>query len=288
MMGAAVRVDRTSRGRVRRPVRHLGTTVVAVVIVGILLFPLYWIVNVSLMNQIDILRYPPAFVPPQVSFDGYRAALAEAGTSVTSSLVYGVGTVVVTMSIATPAAYALSRLPGRVTVAFLFLLLLAQMIPGIVMANSLYALFVSMRWVNTYQAVILADATIAVPFAIIVMRAFMLGIPRELVEAAVIDGAGHWRVFRSVIVPLSRNAIVAAALFAFLFGWGDFLFAVTLNADAHKVPLTVGIYRFIGSYSVAWPSVMALAVIASIPAAVLLIVAQRFVASGVTAGAIKE
>jgi multiple sugar transport system permease protein len=265
-----------------------GSTVIAVVIVLVLLFPLYWIVNVSLMNQIDILRYPPPFIPPQVSLDGYRAAFAEIGTTVTSSLVYGVGTVIATMAIATPAAYGLSRLTGRVTVAFLFVLLLAQTIPGIVMANSLYALFAQLRWLSSYQAVILADTTIAVPFAIIVMRAFMLSIPRELIEAAVIDGAGPWRVFRSIIVPLSRNAVVAAALFAFLFGWGDFLFAVTLNADAHKVPLTVGIYRFVGSYSVAWPSLMALAVIASIPAAILLVAAQRFIATGLTAGAIKE
>jgi multiple sugar transport system permease protein len=275
------------RSSVRRR-RRWPTTIVAVVIVFVLLFPLYWIVNVSLMNQIDILRYPPPFIPPQVSFDGYQAAFARAGEYITSSLIYAIGTVIVTMLIATPAAYALSRLRSRVTIGFLFLLLLAQMIPGIVMANSLYALFVGLRWISTYQAVILADATIAIPFAIIVMRAFMLGIPRELIEAAVVDGASQWRVFLSVVVPLSRNALVAAALFAFLFGWGDFLFAVTLNADAHKVPLTVGIYRFVGAYSVEWPSVMATAVIAAVPAALLLVIAQRYVAAGVTAGAVKE
>jgi multiple sugar transport system permease protein len=277
----------TRRHHRRRP-RRWATTIIAVAIVFVLLFPLYWIVNVSLMNQLDILRYPPPFIPPEISLDGYRAALAHAGEYVSSSLVYALGTVIVTMAVATPAAYALSRLRGRVTLAFLFVLLLAQMIPGIVMANSLYALFVGLKWISTYQAVILADATLAIPFAIIIMRAFMLGIPRELVEAAVVDGAGHWRVFRSIIVPLSRNALVAAGLFAFLFGWGDFLFAVTLNADVHKVPLTVGIFRFIGAYSVEWPSVMATAVIAAIPAGVLLVVAQRYVAAGVTSGAVKE
>jgi multiple sugar transport system permease protein len=173
-------------------------------------------------------------------------------------------------------------------VALLFALLLSQMIPGIVEANALYAMFTRLRWVSTWQAVILADATIAVPFAIIVMRAFMVGIPRELIEAAVVDGAGLTRTFRSIVLPLSRTAIAAAALFAFLFAWGDFLYAVTLNADPHKTPLTVGIYRFVGAYSTAWPSVMATAIIASIPAAFLLIVAQRYVATGLTAGAVKE
>lgn len=274
-----------SRGRSKR---RWPITILAILIVGVLLFPLYWIVNVSLMDQIDILRYPPPFFPPELTLDGYRVAFERSVEWIRSSLIYGLGTVAVTMVIATPAAYALSQLRGRFTVAFLFLLLLAQMIPGIVMVNSLYALFVRLQWISTYQAVILADATIAIPFAVIIMRAFMLGIPKELLEAALIDGASQWRIFRSVVVPLSRTALIAAGLFAFLFGWGDFLFAVTLNIDAHKVPLTVGIYRFVGAYSVEWPAVMATAVIAAVPAALLLVVAQRYVASGVTAGAVKQ
>lgn len=264
------------------------SSIIGVAIVAVLLFPLYWIVNVSLMSQTDILRYPPPFLPPTVTFDGYRAAFERAGGYVTSSLIYALGTVVVTLILATPAAWALARLRTRMALVFLFALLLAQMIPGIIEANSLYALFVRADWISTYQAVILADATIAVPFAIIVLRAFMLGIPKELIEAAVVDGAGHWRIFRSIVVPLSRSALVAAGLFSFLFGWGDFLFALTLNTDDDKVPITVGIFRFVGQYSVDWPSIMATAVIAAIPATVLLVVAQRYVAAGVTEGAVKE
>jgi multiple sugar transport system permease protein len=264
------------------------SSIIGVAIVAVLLFPLYWIVNVSLMSQTDILRYPPPFVPPAVTFDGYRAAFERAGGYVTSSLIYALGTVVVTLILATPAAWALARLRTRLALVFLFTLLLAQMIPGIIEANSLYALFVRAGWISTYQAVILADATIAVPFAIIVLRAFMLGIPKELIEAAVVDGAGHWRIFRSIVIPLSRSALVAAGLFSFLFGWGDFLFALTLNTDDDKVPITVGIFRFVGQYSVDWPSIMATAVIAAIPATVLLVVAQRYVAAGVTEGAVKE
>jgi multiple sugar transport system permease protein len=162
------------------------------------------------------------------------------------------------------------------------------MAPGIVVASSLYAVFSRLGLLSSYLAVILADSTIAVPFAIIVMRAFMIGIPRELVEAAVVDGAGHWRVFWSIVVPLSRTALITASLFSFLFGWGDFLFAIILNSDPHHMPITVGIYRFIGSFSVEWPAVMATAVIAAIPATILIAVAQRYVAAGITLGALKE
>lgn len=272
----------------RRRIKSLGWTLLAVILVGLMLFPLYWIINISLMHQTDILQYPPPFVPPQLNLDGYRRALATAGEYIQSSLIYGLGTVIVTILIAAPASYALARLRTRLVTLVLFALILAQMAPGSVVANSLYAAFSKLGMLNSYLSVILADAGIAVPFAIIIMRAFMLGIPRELFEAAVVDGAGQWRMFRSIVMPLSRTAIITASLFSFLFGWGDFQYALTLNSDPHHAPITVGIYRFIGSFSVEWPAVMAVAVIASIPAVLLLVVAQRYIAAGITTGAIKE
>jgi multiple sugar transport system permease protein len=260
----------------------------ALIITGLMLFPFYWIVNISLMHQTDILQYPPPFVPPSPTLDGYRSAITTVGEYIRSSLIYGLGTVVVTMLVATPAAYSLARVRVRIGSFLLVALILAQMSPGIVVVNSLYAAFSRLGLLNTYWAVILADSTAAVPFAIIVMRAFMVGIPRELTEAAVVDGAGHGRIFWSIILPLSRTALITASLFSFLFGWGDFLFALILNSNPHQTPITVGIYRFIGSFSAEWPAVMATAVIAAIPAMLLLAVAQRYIAAGITAGALKE
>lgn len=271
-----------------RRIKRLGWTSLGLAITAFMLFPLYWIVNLSFMHQTDILQYPPPFVPANPTLDGYREAISTIGEYVSSSFIYGAGTVFVTMLVATPAAYALATIKARIGSLLLFALILAQMAPGFVVANSLYAAFSNLGWLNSYQAVILADSTIAVPFAIIIMRAFMVGIPRELSEAAVVDGAGPWRIFRSIYLPLSRTALITGALFSFLFGWGDFLFALVLNSDPGKTPITVGIYRFIGAYSVEWPAVMATAVIAMIPAALLLAVAQRYVAAGVIAGAIKE
>ncbi len=273
---------------VGRRIKRLGWTLLGFAITAFMLFPMYWIVNLSFMHQTDILQYPPPFVPANPTLDGYQEAISTIGEYVMSSFIYGAGTVFVTMIIATPAAYALATVRARIGSILLFVLILAQMAPGFVVANSLYAAFSSLGWLNSYQAVILADSTIAVPFAIIIMRAFMIGIPRELAEAAVVDGAGPWRIFRSIYLPLSRTALITGALFSFLFGWGDFLFALVLNSDPNHTPITVGIYRFIGAYSVEWPAVMATAVIAMIPAAVLLAVAQRYVAAGITAGAVKE
>lgn len=272
--------------RKRRSQRKWIWTVCAILLTMVMLFPFYMIINYSLMDQIDILTYPPPLVPPVLTFDGYIGASAVVGDYLRNSLIYGFGTMVMAMLIATPAAYGLSRVRTRFSLFLLLGLLLAQMAPGIVVVNSLYALFTKVHLLNTHWAVILADGTAAVPFAIIVMRAFMFSIPQELVEAAMVDGASHWKIFIAIIVPISRTAIITASLFAFLAGWGDFMMALILNPTA--TPITVGIYYFIGSYSTNWPSVMAVAAIAAVPAIILLATAQRYITAGLTTGAVKE
>ncbi|HLY27919.1 MAG TPA: hypothetical protein VKQ72_16350, partial [Aggregatilineales bacterium] len=164
--------------------RQVVRTLLGLLITAVFLFPFYMILESSLMAQTDVLRYPPPFVPPQLTLQGYTNALTTSAGFIFSSLNYGLGTVVVTMLIATPAAYSLARIRSRIGLFLLIALILAQMAPGFVVANSLYALFSRLHIINTTIAVILADSTNAVPFAIIIMRAFMLNIPGELSEAA--------------------------------------------------------------------------------------------------------
>jgi multiple sugar transport system permease protein len=127
-----------------------------------------------------------------------------------------------------------------------------------------------------------------VPFAVLLLTTFMAGIPRELLQAATVDGAGTVLTFRSIVLPMSRNSLITSSLFAFLWSWSDFIFASTLNRNGELIPITLGIYRYIGNNTTEWNSIMATAVVASVPAAVLLVVAQRYVAAGVTAGAVKD
>ncbi|MFD0773950.1 carbohydrate ABC transporter permease [Streptomonospora algeriensis] len=273
---------------VRRRVRTAFTTVAAVAVVGVLLFPLYWMVNASFQPATGLLETPPRWLPVGGTLQGYREAFQSQGRPLLNSVVVAAGTVALTLALSVPASYALSRFRVRGAGALMFALLLVQMVPGIVMANSLYAAMNQTGLLSTYAALILADSTVAVPFAVLILRAFMVTIPAELSEAAMVDGAGHARVLWSVVMPVSRNAMITAGLFAFLFAWADFLFAVTLNSDDAVMPVTVGIYRFIGAHTADWNSVMATGVIASVPAAILLIVAQRYVAAGVTGGALKD
>jgi multiple sugar transport system permease protein len=205
-----------------------------------------------------------------------------------TSLMIGLGTVAVSLLIAAPAAYALAQLRIRFAGTVVFVVALVQMLPGITMANALYEAFSSLHLLNSHLGLILADSSLAVPFAILILRASMLKIPRELSEASFVDGAGLVRTFRSVILPLSRNALITAGLFSFLFGWAEFLFAVTLNTEGTVIPITLSIYQYIGQHSADWNAVMASALLAALPAAALLVVAQRYVAAGITGGSIKE
>jgi multiple sugar transport system permease protein len=268
--------------------RSIWKTIVGVILTAIMLFPIYWMINVSLTQPVDLRRDPPNFFPVNPTFAGYTQVVTEQLPYLFTSLIIGLGTVALTVVLAAPAAYALAKLRPRGGTVLDFLLLIAQMIPGIIMATGFYLIFFNWGLLNTVPGLILADSTLAVPFGVLIFTAFMMGIPDELISAAKIDGAGPFRTFWSIVLPVSRNSIVTVSLFAFLWAWSDFIFASTLNRGGDLQPITMGIYKYIGNNTQDWNAIMATAVVASIPAAVLLVVAQRYVAAGVTAGAVKD
>ena len=192
-----------------------------------------------------------------------------------------------TLVIATPAAYALAKFKFRAIGVIMLALVISQMIPGIVIANALYTAYNDLGLLNTIPGLVLADSSTSIPFAILILRAFMVSLPTDLVEAARVDGAGQFRAFWSIVVPISKNSIITAGLFSFLFAWSDFLFALTLTTGSSIKPVTLGIYSYLGAQIQSWGPVMATAVLASIPAIILLIFAQRYIAAGALGGALK-
>ena len=260
---------------------------VGVLLVAVMLFPVYWMVNSSLQGSQNLLT--TQWFPFQLDLTGYRQAIDSQLPHLITSLVVALGAVVVCLALATPAAYGLSRTGLRLPGAPILLvgLLITQMIPGIVITNGLFPLYNSLGLVNTYAGLILADASLGVPFCMLLMRSFMVNIPSSLLEAARIDGASELRVFTSIVIPLSRNVIVTAGVFAFLFAWSDFLFALTLTTGDAVMPITLSMYQFVGAHTQSWGALMATATLASIPAALLLVLAQRYIAAGVTGGAVK-
>jgi multiple sugar transport system permease protein len=271
--------------------RYLGKTLASVAAVAalvVLLFPLYAVIIGSFETNSQLIAASHYnFFPPSWTLANYRAVLSQQGGHVLSSLFIGLGTTILTLAIALPAAHALARYRFRVTALLVGGMLVAQILPSIVIANSLFILYHRLHLLNSYPGLILADATYAVPFAILVLRAFMLALPRDVLAAARVDGASEWSAFARVVLPMSRSAIITVALFAFLNGWGDFIFALTLLNGNTFEPITLSIYSYVGEFSTSWGEAMALAVFAVLPAAMLLIAAQRYIASGLTVGSVK-
>ncbi|GAA0336386.1 carbohydrate ABC transporter permease [Actinoallomurus spadix] len=263
-------------------------TGVGLLLTALMLFPVYWMINVSFTRDQDMRKDPPDWFPLHGTVEGYRAVLDQQLPYLGTSLLIGLGTVALTVVLSAPAGYSLAKLRPRGGGALSFVLLIAQMIPGIIMAMGFYAIYLSLGVLNSPVGLVIADSTIAVPFGVLIFTAFMSGIPDELLQAARIDGAGRLRVFWSIVLPVSRNAIVTVSLFAFLWAWSDFIFASTLDGGGDRRPITLGIYHYIGNNNQQWNAIMATAVVASIPATALLIIAQRYVAAGVTAGAVKD
>jgi multiple sugar transport system permease protein len=288
-------MSRLERSRALR----LLCTLAAIASLVLILFPVYAIIVGSFESTETLFSGTFYWLPHAATLDNYRTVLGGASAAtqetvsgsqagnVLTSLLVGLGTALLALVVAVPAAYALSKYRLRVTVVVVSSLLVAQIVPSIVLATSLFIVFHWIHLVNSYPGLILADGTYAIPFAILVLRAFFFSLPNELIDAARVDGASEWGTFRLIVVPLSRSAVITVAVFAFLAGWGDFIFALTMLNGAGIQPVTLGIYNYLGNYSTDWGAVMASAVIALVPAGILLIVAQRYIASGLTAGSVK-
>lgn len=269
-----------------RALRWLCTLAAAAALV-LVLFPVYAIIVGSFESTNTLFSGTFYWLPHAATLDNYRTVVNAQSANVVTSLVVGLGTALLALVVAVPAAYALSKYRLRVTVILVSALLIAQIVPSIVLATSLFIVFHWINLVNSYLGLIIADGTYAVPFAILVLRAFLFSLPNELLYAARVDGATEWQTFRLIVIPLARSAVITVAVFAFLAGWGDFIFALTILNGSGIEPVTLGIYTYLGNYSTDWGAVMAAGVFAMVPAGILLVVAQRYIATGLTAGSVK-
>jgi multiple sugar transport system permease protein len=175
----------------------------------------------------------------------------------------------------------------RFTLVFVLALLVIQMFPDVMLATPLFLIFNHVNLIDSYAGLILADCTYAVPFVVLILRAYFLTVPFDLVEAGLVDGTGLVGAFWRIVLPVALPGLATAALFSFLFAWGDFTFGLTLTTSTAVQPVTVGLYTFVGQYSTAWNNLMAGSILAALPTIVLLVLAQRYIRAGLTSGAVR-
>lgn len=271
----------------RRLMSVMVTVVLGVIFFVPLLFPIYWIIVASLQNLSTIFANAPSLLPTHLIVQNYDIAMSAIPINIATSLIIALSVVLLSWAIGVPGAYALARRGGVLGNVIVMVMLVTQMIPSISLSIALYTIFHRWGLLDSYVGLILADASGAIPFVIIVVRAFMVTLPGELFDAAAVDGAGAIRTFMSVALPLAVPAIVTVGLFSFLGAWGDFVNAFTLNAGGGPQPLTLGLYKFVTQYSSNDGAIFAAATLAAIPTTILLFVFQRWINSGLRAGALK-
>ena len=273
----------------RRVIRRVALSGAGLALAVVVLAPYVVMVCTALKPEGELRMTPPRLTPIQwrpgtvlevlgdPSFQGWLYA----------SLVVALTSTTIVVLAATPAAYytARHRFPGRS--AFLLVVLVTQMFSPTALVVGLYRQFFDLGLVDTYAALILTNAAFNLAFAIWILRAFFASIPREIEEAAAVDGCGRLRTLVQVVLPLSLPAIVTAVIFAFIAAWNEYIVALTLMADPARKPLTVGITSYVTAYVQHWNHLFAASIIAIVPVVVLFAMIERHLVGGLTAGSVK-
>ena len=253
-------------------------------------FPLVWMVLTSVKPQTELFRIPPTLLPQTVTLEHFSRLLYETPflRYFGNSAILATATTFLVVAVGTMGAYSLVRFsyPGREK--FALLVLFTYLLPSVVLIIPLYLLMVTLGIANTLASLVIAYTTFALPYALWLLRSFMLGIPEDLEAAALVDGASRLEAFVDVILPQVLPGIISTALFTFILAWNEYLYALVLvNSDAAR-PLTTGVMNMlITAFNIEWSLLMAASVLMSAPLIVVFAFLQSYLTRGFGAGGVK-
>jgi multiple sugar transport system permease protein len=286
--------DRPGRRAARSAARRTALTGVMVMLALLWLSPAAWVLVTSLKFTPDIIRLPPEWIPWPATLEHYGEVLfsssrtARIGRAFLNSAVVSVGTVVIVVFASATTAYPLARMrfPGRDLV--FGVVVGSLMIPSAVVLVPQYVLTQRLGWLSTYQGLIVPEAAMTFAFGVFLLRQFFLSIPRELEDAARVDGASPWDIFRRILLPLSQPALGALAIFAFRSAWNDFLWPLIAVNKPDMFPLPVALALLRGAYSSeSYGPIMAGATLSALPLLIVFLLANRRIIEGVRLGGVK-
>jgi multiple sugar transport system permease protein len=262
----------------------------SIILAIFILIPFYWMVVTSLKSNIEVFAYPISYWPKAPTLAPYIAVLKSNNVDFLkffmNSMIISVTTAVLSVIIASFAGYAFARYNFKSKNILGISLLSTQMLPQVLFIIPFFFIFKAAGLYNTIFGLILAYLTFALPFCIWMLRGYFMSLPVELEEAARIDGCTRLQVLFKIVLPLARPALVSTGIFAFIHAWNEFLFAFIVSPK--NPTLTVGLYQYIGATTVSWNNLMAHATMSIIPCIIIFIFLQRYLVSGLTAGAVKS
>lgn len=261
---------------------------------AVICLPGLWIVLSSFRPTVEIMAKPPVWIPQELSFDAYIAMFSGVGQGgipvveyFTNSIIISVTSTVISIIIGMSGGYAFARFRFRAKSATFLGLMLTRTVPGIALSLPLFFVYSRLGIIDTHFGLILAYVALNVPFTIWLIDGFFRQVPKDLAEAAQIDGCTRWQAFWQVEFPLAGPGIASAGIFAFLTSWNEFALASQLTRSVNSKTLPVGLLDYTAEFTIDWRGMCALAVVMIIPALVLTFIVQKHLVSGLTSGAVK-
>jgi len=277
-------IDRRSRLR-----RFVEVELPIALIVAFALGPYVWMVMTSIKPEAEIGTFPPSYIPREATFVHYETLAARTSFlgNLMYSLIVALGAVAVGLGVSVPAAYAFSRFRFRARNPLLVGFLVINMVPVVLLIIPLFVLMRQLGLLDTFVGIVMGHATFAIPFSVWMMTSYFNALPRELDEAATVDGASRLQAIRLVILPLAMPGIVTTGIYIFVTSWNEYLFAMMLSGQNVRT-VTVALQSFIGEFSIQWGLLTAGGTLVAIPATVLFLIIQRRLVGGLTSGAVKS
>jgi len=273
-----------------RRATRAGWNTVAVVLFVLMVFPVFWMISTAFKPDDQIVSADPSWFSLHPTIAHFRAAIDTPffWTDVKNSLIIVCTTVVISIGLAFLAAIALAKYRFSGRKLFIVLMIGIQMLPQAGLIIPLYVVLARYHQVNALTGVILTYMTFALPFSVWTLRGFIINIPRELEEAAMVDGSTRLGAFVKILLPLAAPGLVATSVFAFITSWNEYIFARVLLNDQGKQTVTVWLSYFLGtSRHTDWGALMAASALTAVPVVIFFVLVQRKIAFGLTAGAVK-
>jgi trehalose/maltose transport system permease protein len=273
----------------KNPLLTIGFYALVVAIVVFAVFPFYYAILSSFRFGSEL--FSVAYWPTSFNFANYVSVFREQpfGWNILNSVIVAVTVVAISLFLGVTAAYALGRITFRGRGLLLFTVLSVSMFPQVAVLSGMFELIRALGIYNSLWGLILSNLILTLPFTVWVLTTFMRDLPKELEEAAIVDGASPWVIVTRVFLPLMWPALVTTGLLAFIAAWNEFLFALTftLSNDARTVPVAIALITGASVHEMPWGNIMAASVIVTVPLIVLVLIFQRKIVSGLTAGAVK-
>ena len=273
----------------RRTISRTFYDAVALLILAVMLFPIYWMVSTALKPGKEILSLTPVWFPSHVTFDNFRTAVNVPffWNDVANSLIVVLTVVAISIVLAFFAAVAVARFGFRGRTAFIVMIIAVQMVPLNALVIPVYLLLNQVGQVDSLPGVIAYYLAIVLPFMVWTLRGFVANVPVDLEEAAMVDGATRVGAFLRIVFPLVAPGLVATAIYGFIQAWNEYIIAYVLLSSNSKQTLTIWLASFTTQHGTDWGGLMAGATLTALPVVVFFLIVQRHVAGGLTAGAVK-